>query len=259
LRLAVFIRMTFFKTGTGINLCFLCRKKRIDKMVKTPASTFDFSSLVENYDRWYGTPAGNTYDREEKSAVLQFLPSAEPGDRLLDVGCGTGHWSRFFSSQGYEVVGVDISLSMIRNARSKCLEKTSLMVANASSLPFEKASFNIVTAMATLEFISNIESAVAEMLRCTKPDGKVIIGTLNKLAPINRDRVVRNKEPYASAHLFSPDELRHLLALFGPVRIRVSVNESKNTRMKPLKEVWDKYALPWNQPAGAFIVAEVPR
>jgi len=226
-------------------------------MVKTPASTFDFSSLAKNYDQWYSTSVGDTYDREEKSAVLQFLPPAEPGDRLLDVGCGTGHWSRFFLSQGYDVVGVDISLSMTRNAQKKCLNKTSFMVANASSLPFEKASFNIVTAMATLEFISNTESSVAEMLRCTKPDGSVIIGTLNKLAPINRDRIVKNKEPYASAHLFSPAELRHLLASFGLVRIRVSVNEPKPTHVKPLREIWDKFALPWKQPTGAFIVAEV--
>ena len=228
-------------------------------MVKTPASTFDFSSLVENYDQWYSTPVGDTYDREEKSAVLQFLPPAKPDDRLLDVGCGTGHWSRFFSSQGYDVVGVDISRSMILNARNKYLDKTSFMVANASSLPFENASFKIVTAMTSLEFISNTDFAVAEMLRCTKPDGSLIIGMLNKLAPINRDRIVKKKEPYASADLFSSEELRRLLAKFGRVRIRVSVSEEKHLQVKPLRKIWDKFALPWKQPTGAFIVAEVRR
>lgn len=228
-------------------------------MIKTTASTFDFSSLAKKYDQWYKTPLGNKYDGEEKAAVLEFIPPAKPGDRLLEVGCGTGHWSGFFSSLGYEVAGVDISQSMIRNARKKDLEKTSFIVSNASSLPFEKASFNIVTAMATLEFISNTGSAVAEMLRCTKSDGSVIIGTLNKLAPINLDRIVKNKEPYASAHLFSPDELRHFLASFGAVRIRVSVNEAKHRQVQPLREIWDKFTLPWKQPTGAFIVAKVRR
>ena len=228
-------------------------------MVKIPASTFDFSSYAKKYDQWYNTPVGKTYDREEKSAVLEFLPSAKPGDRLLDVGCGTGHWSRFFSSLGYEVVGVDISQSMILEARTKCADRTSLMVANAVSLPFEKASFNIVTAMATLEFISHTESAVKEMIRCTKPEGRVIIGTLNKLAPINRERIIKNKEPYVSAYMFSPEELRYFMASFGAVRIRVSVNESKPKQVKPLREIWDRFALPWKQPTGAFIVAEVRR
>ncbi|MBW1962592.1 MAG: methyltransferase domain-containing protein [Deltaproteobacteria bacterium] len=202
---------------------------------------------------------GNKYDLEEKAAVLEFLPPAKPGDRLLDVGCGTGHWSRFFSSLGYEVVGVDISQSMILEVRNKCTARTRLMVANAASLPFDNASFKIVTAMATLEFVSNAESAIKEMIRCAKPAGRVIIGTLNKLAPINRDRIVKNKEPYASAHMFSPDELRNLMASFGAVRIRVSVNETKPKQVKPLREAWDRFALPWKQSAGAFIVAEVRR
>ena len=157
------------------------------------------------------------------------------------------------------MVGVDISQSMILQARTKCADRTSLVLANAASLPFDNASFKIVTAMATLEFISNAESAIKEMIRCIKPDGRVIIGTLNKLAPINRDRIVKNKEPYASAHMFSPDELRNLIASFGAVRIRVSVNEAKPKQVQPLREIWDKFALPWKQPAGAFIVAEVRR
>ena len=228
-------------------------------MFKTPASKFDFSSLAKDYDSWYDTPLGKRYDREEKSAVLELLPPVKPGNRLLDVGCGTGHWSRFFSSQGYDVVGVDISRSMILNARNKGLDKTPFMVANASSLPFENASFKIVTAMTSLEFISNTDFAVAEMLRCTAFDGSLIIGTLNKLASINRDRIVKKKEPYASAHLFSSEELRRLLATFGPVRIRVSVSEEKHFQVKPLRKIWDKFALPWKQPTGAFIVAEVRR
>ena len=226
-------------------------------MVKTSASTFDFSSLAKNYDRWYDTLVGKRYDREEKSAVLQFLPSARPGDRLLDVGCGTGHWSRFFSSKRYEVIGVDISPEMIEAACLHNSPNCSFEIADAYRLPFDNDSFEVVASMAMLEFVSKAEAAVEEMLRCTKPDGSVIIGTLNKLAPINRERVVNNKEPYASAHLFSPDELRHLLASFGPVRIRVSVNESKHRQVKPLKDVWDKFALPWKQSTGAFIVAEV--
>ena len=229
-------------------------------MVKTPASKFDFSSLAKNYDRWYDTPLGKRYDREEKSAVLKLLPPAKPGDRLLDVGCGTGHWSRFFASLGFDVVGVDISPEMIEFARLHNSPNCSFKIADAYRLPFDNSSFDVVTAMAMLDFASEVKTTVAEMLRCVKSNGSVMMGTLNKLAPINRERIDEGKEPYASAHLFSPAELRDLLSAFGKqLRLRISVDERNQNRIKPLRSAWEHFALPWKQPTGAFIVAEVRR
>ena len=65
-------------------------------MAKTSASTLDFLSYAKKYDQWYKTPMGDECNHEEKAAVLEFLHLGKPGERLLDVGCGTGHWSRFF-------------------------------------------------------------------------------------------------------------------------------------------------------------------
>ena len=83
------------------------------------------------------------------------------------------------------------------------------------------------------------------------------LGTLNRLAPVNRDRVARGEEPYASAHLLSPAELHWLLAPYGRIRMHLSVEESKHNWTKRLEAICERFSLRWGQPTGAFIVAGV--
>ena len=220
-------------------------------------SLFDFGSLAAGYERWYCTPAGKTYDREEKAAVLRLLPPPKPGDRLLDVGCGTGHWSRFFASLGFQVIGVDISAEMVDVACSHDSPRCRFGIADACRLPFDEVSFDVVTAIATLEFVSDLEAAVAEMFRCTKLNGSVIIGALNKLAPLNRQRVAQGEEPYASARLFSPQEVRAVLARYGRVRMRVSGHQPEHKWTRSLRVLRRRSLLRGSQRTGVFIVAAV--
>jgi ubiquinone/menaquinone biosynthesis C-methylase UbiE len=227
------------------------------RMMGKSSSLFDFGSVAGEYDSWYETPVGKAYDEEEKSTVLELLPTANAGDRLLDVGCGTGHWSRFFASLRFEVVGVDISPEMIEVARSQDGPECHFEIADAGCLPFDGASFEVVTAMATLEFVADPEAAVAEMFRCAKRGGSIIVGTLNEAAPLNRDRVAKGEEPYVSAHLFSAADLLELLIPYGRVRMRVSSQESGPRWFSPLRTAQQWHSLRWGQPTGAFLVAEV--
>ena len=81
---------------------------------------------------------------------------------------------------------------------------------------------------------------------------------LNSLAPINRERVADGKEPYASARLFSPSELRALLRPHGPVRMRVtSVGHEGHPWSGALRALHDRVLLQCGKAVGAFIVAEV--
>ncbi|OPY86896.1 MAG: Demethylrebeccamycin-D-glucose O-methyltransferase [Syntrophaceae bacterium PtaU1.Bin231] len=189
------------------------------KRISESHSLYDFGATAQEYDRWYDTRTGQSHDRAQKGDVLRLLRMPDPGDRLLDVGCGTGHWSRFFASMGYRVFGVDISDRMIAVARAAAHAGCVFHVADACSLPFEDASFEVTAAMAVLEFISCREGALDEMARCTKAGGSILIGTLNRLSPLNRQRLARGQEPYTSGRLLAPRELWALLAPFGTVRM----------------------------------------
>jgi len=185
-------------------------------------SRFDFGPMAPDYEAWYETPRGRGFDRIQKRDVRALLPRPRPGARLLEIGCGTGHWSRFFAAAGYCVTAVDVSPEMITAAREHGDTRCRFEVADACNLPFPDGAFDVSAAVATLEFVRDRHAAVAEMLRCTRAGGTVIIGALNRLAPINRRRLAEGKQPYASGKLQTPRKLRELLAEFSggrPIRM----------------------------------------
>lgn len=89
-------------------------------MIMHSTSRFDFGPLASTYDRWYETAEGHRHDVAQKQIVQTLLPAPEADEnRLLELGCGTGHWSRFFVQLGYEVTGIDVSAAMIAVARNQ--------------------------------------------------------------------------------------------------------------------------------------------
>jgi len=116
---------------------------------------------------------------------------------------------------------VDVSEEMIAVAR-KNVPECSFDIGDARDLLFSEASFDIVASITALEFIQAPEGAIMEMARCARPGGSLVIGTLNRMAPVNRDRLEKGEEPYASGHLFSPDELMDVIAPLGETAITAS-------------------------------------
>jgi SAM-dependent methyltransferase len=228
----------------------------IEDMPGNPHSRFDFGRLGPDYDQWYETPAGRLHDEVQKSDVRRLLRPAQAGSRLLDVGCGTGHWSRFFASLGYTVVGVDISEGLIGVAQTRAGPNFRFAVADALGLPFADHCFDVVAAMATLEFVSDMSSTLKEMFRCVKQEGVVLIGTLNRLASINRYRLANDREPYASGRLWTPRELRDLLEPLGRVRMVASAPR-RSQRGGGVGRRIARWITGPKSMKGPFIVAEV--
>lgn len=195
-------------------------------MTGTKKARFDFSPMAGRYERWYETKAGRAHDAVQKRDVTRLLAPAQPGQTLLDVGSGTGHWSRFFDSLGYRVQGVDVSPAMVTFARYAVPECT-FDVADAHRLPFDDGSFDVVAAMAVLEFVTDANAMLDEMARCTRRGGTLLVGTLNGRAPLNRRRHDTGKQPYASADFLAPGPLRRRLQRHGHVQMYASRVDTK--------------------------------
>jgi len=227
-----------------------------ERMTHHAGSLFDFGAMAREYDRWYDTPAGQAHDRVQKDDVRRLLRPASAGETLLDVGCGTGHWSAFLVEMGYQVTGVDVSPAMIEVARAAMPECT-FQVADAHQLPFDDGAFDVVASMATLEFLPDQAAAIREMARCAREHGRLLVGTLNRLAPFNQHRIAKGKPPYSAAHLLSSHELRDLLAPVGRVRMVASSPPGHGHRPPLPKRVVRRIAGLPSKLSGPFIVAEV--
>ncbi len=180
---------------------------------------FDFGTIAKRYDDFYRNPVGRMIDRMEKRAVGRLLLDASKGGRLVEVGCGTGHWSEYFVSRGYEVVGIDRSPEMIEVARSKNLPGASFHLGDGKSLEFPDGSFDAGAAITVVEFVSNPKRIVGELARVVKPFGRIILGVLHEDSYLGRKRKRDGDPVYSTAHFFQVDELRKLLSPFGSVSI----------------------------------------
>lgn len=219
---------------------------------------FDFGVMADSYNSWYETPLGRTYDVLEKKAVARALATGSNGEHLLDVGCGTGHWSAFFSRRAFVVTGVDISPEMVEVARKKGIANASFEVADAHSLPFEDGRFDVAAAIATLEFVRDPEVVVREMARCTRrPGGAILVGVLNALAPVNRLRKAAGKSPYDGAQLLSPRELKEMLTPYGEVKVASTTFVPLSAALLRLAPLTDAIGRLFRLPHGAFVIGRV--
>jgi len=228
------------------------------KVTADKLSRFDFDVAADAYDQWYETAEGAMYDRLERKVISRFLRQNVQVMKLLEVGCGTGHWSQFFSDCGFEVTGVDISERMIKIAQGKNMANASFQLADGHSLPFEDKSFDVTAAITTLEFVRDAELVLREMARCTrKPSGQLLIGVLNALARLNRNRKQRHGSPYAKARLFSPNQLKELLEPFGQLAMVTAGFVPDQKLFLPLAPLIDAVGRILHIPYGAFIAADV--
>ena len=127
-----------------------------------------FDKWPEKYDQWFMTPIGSLVRKYESELILSFLKPA-PGEMILDAGCGTGVFTSDIIASGSQVIGLDISIPMLRRAREKPGSGRFLPIqGDISTLPFRAESFDKVVSVTALEFIDNAKSAVAELFRVAK-------------------------------------------------------------------------------------------
>lgn len=175
-----------------------------------------FDDWPEWYDQWFTTPIGRLV-KETEADLIHKLLELRPGEKLLDAGCGTGIFTLDFVCQEAEVVGLDLSLPMLRAAEKKIKGYPfSPVRGDMLCLPFKDNSFDKAISVTALEFIEDATRAVAELFRVTRPGGYIVIATLNSLSPWAARRKAKTDEQLLENAFFrSPDELLACCPLEG--------------------------------------------
>jgi SAM-dependent methyltransferase len=133
--------------------------------------------------RWVRTPGHDTYDKFHRDVFRRLLP--EPAGRCLDVGCGEGRLPRDMKSWGYEVVGVDVSQTLIRYAR-EADPVGEYLVVDGASLPFDEETFALVTAFMSLHDMDDGHSAASHMARVLRRGGRLCIAIVHPMSSAGR-------------------------------------------------------------------------
>jgi trans-aconitate methyltransferase len=109
----------------------------------------------------------------KKGEVLIELLDLKPGDRVLDLGCGTGQLTAQIAAQGAEVTGIDLSASMIAQARQN-FPKLKFVLGDGSAFRFDEP-FDRVFSNAALHWIPEAESVIASVRENLKPEGLFVL------------------------------------------------------------------------------------
>lgn len=163
----------------------------------------------EQYDAWYRTPRGAWIGEIEQRLLGEAL-APSPGEGLIDVGCGTGYFTRRFARDGLAVTGVDRDPAMLDFARTHAAAGERYLLADARHLPFPDRHFDLCVSVAALCFIREESQALAEMLRVTRR--RFAIGLLNRhsLLYLQKGRH-GGRGAYRGAHWHTVAEARALI------------------------------------------------
>ena len=155
------------------------------------------------YEAWYETARGSWIARREFDLMRRLLdPPA--GATLLDVGCGTGHFSRRFAAAGLQVAGLDPDPAMLEHAR-RLGRGVNFLRGTATALPLADGAYDFVTAVTSLCFIADAPGALREMWRVARR--AVLVGLLNRRSLLYREK--HDRGAYRGARWDRPAEVRH--------------------------------------------------
>ncbi len=135
------------------------------------AQSIDVFAAADKYEFGMGA-----WSKVLASFFIDFIGGLDHGDRVLDVGCGTGSlaWTIAQTTKAAKIVGIDPSKSFIEYARTRQSDpRVTFDIGDAQQLPYENGSFDKCLSSLIITFVSDAPKAVAEMRRVTKSCGIV--------------------------------------------------------------------------------------
>lgn len=214
----------------------------LDLLDEQPESTGPTQNLMLTrfvptiYERWWRPALGRAMKgltgpgMAEEVRIARLFGGLTAGDRVLDVACGPGNFTREFArvvAPDGLAVGIDASPTMLARGagdnRGSGLENVVMVRGDATALPFRDGSFDCACCFAALHLFADPLVAIDEMRRVLGPGGRIAIMT-----SVRRQVTVRPLKPVverlSGMRVFEPDEITSALTErdFTGVRQRVS-------------------------------------
>lgn len=105
---------------------------------------------------------------------------------VLDVGCGSGLLFSYLVSKVQSIIGVDVSIELLRKAKEKNKSNIYLIQADADNLPLQNNKMDIVFAFTMLQNMPSPLKTIQEIILATKSEGQIIITGLKKFFPLKK-------------------------------------------------------------------------
>jgi len=157
------------------------------------ATNFVNTAYDKNTSRAYDqkrftSASGLLFNAIEIAQLKKNLFASPSLARVLEVGCGTGRFAEIILKEGRSVVGIDPSPYMIEIARHRCcqFQNAAFIKAEGSNLPFLDDAFDFTYSIRVLNQTESEKyalRAVKEIMRVTKPGGRILIEFCNKWRP----------------------------------------------------------------------------
>lgn len=136
-----------------------------------------FASIARRYDFLNDLQSFGQHRRWKR--LLVEMAEIKPGDHALDLCCGTGDLSFALRDAGADVTGLDFSPAMLQVAKKRLVGDASgrlkFIQGDAMAIPFDNASFDVVTVGYGLRNLASWEHGLKEMARVAKPGGRLLV------------------------------------------------------------------------------------
>lgn len=185
-------------------------RAQLDKKPVDVATMFD--TVADRYDLTNDVLSLGQ-DRLWRKAVVTAV-GARPGERILDIAAGTGTSSEPWADREIDVVAADFSMGMLRVGHRRRPD-LAFAAADAMALPFADDSFDVVTMSFGLRNVADVDTALREFLRVTRPGGRLVVCEFSQ--PVNklvraayRNVVMRALPPVARRTSSNPESYVYL-------------------------------------------------
>jgi SAM-dependent methyltransferase len=164
--------------------------------------------------------------------------SAQPGERVLDLGCGTGNAALLAARAGSTVTGVDPAPRLLEVAQARAAADAvpiSFLPGEAATIPMAKASVEVILSVFAVIFAPDPNAAAAEMTRVLNPTGRIVLsawlptGVIYEMNSVAADTVMRALGAPPSPPGFAWHDRDALATLFGPHGFGVELEEHSLT------------------------------